>query len=58
MKNITAFKDCTKCQFFEQIDKYNMHCKARDKKYMYGQTVPCEDFKKSDQKKGEKTDEH
>ena len=43
MTNITACKDCKDCKYFEMIDKFYMKCNARDKKYMYGQTVPCED---------------
>ena len=54
-KTITAYKDCLKCANFAPIDKYNMQCKARDKKYLYGQSVPCDDkmIKKSKGKNDE-----
>ena len=54
-KTITAYKDCLKCANFAPIDKFNMQCKARDKKYLYGQAVPCDD--KITEKRKEKTDE-
>ncbi len=57
-KTITAYKNCKGCMHFEMIDKFYMHCKARDKKYMYGQSVPCDDKDKNNKKKKEsKTDE-
>ena len=43
MSNIVACKDCKNCKYFEMLDKYYMGCHARNKKYMYGQWVPCED---------------
>lgn len=49
-KTITAYKDCKGCIYLGEIDKYYMHCKIRDKKYMYGQSVPCDD-KEVDNKK-------
>lgn len=45
---IVAGKDCSDCIFYEKIDKFYSHCSARDKKYHYGQWVPCEDKKTSD----------
>ena len=54
-KTITAYKDCLNCANFAQIDKFNMHCKARDKKYLYGQAVPCDD--KIEEKHKGKNDE-
>ena len=57
-KTITAYKDCKECVYLERIDPYYMHCKVRDKKYMYGQSVPCDDKEKSNKKeKGEKKNE-
>lgn len=57
-KMITAYKDCLKCANFAPIDKYNMQCTARDKKYLYGQSVPCDDRieEKSKGKKNEVQD--
>lgn len=53
---ITAYKDCQNCQYFVQIDKYYMTCIARNKKYMYGQSVPCNNkVKVTKSKKKEKT---
>ena len=48
---ITACKDCKNCKHFEMLDKFYMKCHARDKKYMYGQSVPCEDKEKTTKKK-------
>ena len=31
--------------YFTMLDKFHMTCLARDKKYMYGQAVPCDDKK-------------
>ena len=45
---IVAGKDCQSCIYNEPIDKFYNHCKARDKKYHYGQWVPCEDKRESD----------
>ena len=45
MKTITACKDCKDCMYFTMLDKFHMTCLARDKKYMYGQAVPCDDKK-------------
>lgn len=42
---IIAYKECTNCMHFNAIDKYYMKCTARNKKYLYGQWVPCEDKK-------------
>lgn len=55
-KTITAYKDCKGCIHLEEIDKYYMHCKARDKKYMYGQSIPCDDKEKNNKKKENKKD--
>lgn len=55
-KTITACKDCKGCIYFEMIDKFYMHCKVRDKKYMYGQSIPCEDKEKNNKKKESKND--
>ena len=40
---ITACKDCQDCKYFEMLDKFYMRCHARDKRYHYGQWVPCDD---------------
>lgn len=45
---IIAYKECTNCMHFNAIDKYYMKCTARNKKYLYGQWVPCEDKKPLD----------
>lgn len=42
---IVAGKDCQDCIYYEPIDKFYNKCTARDKKYHYGQWVPCEDKK-------------
>ena len=42
---IVAGKECQDCIYYSQIDKFYSHCSARDKKYHYGQWVPCEDKK-------------
>ena len=57
MGTITAYKDCKNCKYLEVIDKFYMHCTARDKKYMYGQAVPCEDKEKTTKKKEKQTHE-
>ena len=51
---ITACKDCANCKHFEMLDKFYMMCHAREKKYMYGQSVPCNDKEKITKKKKEK----
>lgn len=51
---ITAYKDCQNCQYFVQVDKFYMNCIARNKKYMYGQSVPCSDKVVTKSKKKEK----
>lgn len=43
---------CENCKYGE-IDKSNkakwiITCNARDKKYIYGQRVPCDDFEKKE----------
>lgn len=40
---ITAGKECEDCRYYEPIDKFYSRCTARDKKYHYGQWVPCND---------------
>lgn len=45
---ITAGKDCIDCIYYEPIDKFYSRCTARDKRYHYGQWVPCNDKKSSD----------
>ena len=45
MKTITAYKDCKGCMYFTMLDKFHMTCLARNKKYTYGQAVPCDDKK-------------
>ena len=40
---ITAGKECEDCRYYEPIDKFYSKCTARDKKYHYGQWVPCND---------------
>lgn len=40
---IVACKDCSDCKYFEMLDKFYMRCHARDKRYHYGQWVPCDD---------------
>lgn len=42
---IVAYKECQDCIYYSPIDKFYCHCSARDKKYHYGQWVPCEDKK-------------
>ena len=42
---IVAGKDCQDCIYYEPIDKFYNKCTARDKRYCYGQWVPCEDKK-------------
>ena len=42
---IVAYKECQDCVYYSPIDKFYCHCSARDKKYHYGQWVPCEDKK-------------
>jgi len=42
---IVAGKECQDCIYYSQIDKFYSHCSARNKKYHYGQWVPCEDKK-------------
>lgn len=45
---ILAYKECEDCIYFQKIDKFNMICQKREKKYLYGQWVPCEDKKPLD----------
>lgn len=45
---IVAYKECQDCIYYSPIDKFYCHCSARDKKYHYGQWVPCEDKKPLD----------
>lgn len=45
---IVAGKDCQDCIYYEPIDKFYNKCTARNKKYHYGQWVPCEDKKPLD----------
>ena len=45
---ILAYKECEDCIYFQKIDKFNMICQKREKKYLYGQWVPCEDKKTLD----------
>ena len=45
---IVAGKECQDCIYYSQIDKFYSHCSARNKKYHYGQWVPCEDKKPLD----------
>jgi len=46
---IIAGKDCDKCQYSLINDssksKVVIYCKARDKTYIWGQSIPCEDKK-------------
>ena len=45
---IVAGKECQDCIYYSQIDKFYSHCSARNKRYHYGQWVPCEDKKPLD----------
>lgn len=43
---------CDKCKFgeidYSDKSRIIVYCKARDKKYFYGQRVPCEDYEKKE----------
>ena len=45
--NIINTADCVNCVYctVEEVDKAHIyvHCDKREKKYFWGQTVPCED---------------
>lgn len=42
-------KDCEDCEF-ATFDGNKVLCEVREKKYYYGQCIPCEDKKKKDNK--------
>lgn len=44
---ITAGKDCRDCKHCT-FDNMKVHCAARDKQYVYGMKVPCEDKEEKD----------
>lgn len=52
--NTINTSECSKCQFctLDETDKKRIvvHCSARDKDYMYGQRIPCDDMKKKGKK--------
>lgn len=35
--------DCTNCKFYSSPNNHTVICKARNKKYFYGQSIPCVD---------------
>lgn len=37
--------DCRNCVYMNEIDKLHIVCKARNKTYVYGQSIICEDRK-------------
>lgn len=44
-KFITCGRDCEGCKYAMFMSDGNViMCAARDKKYYYGQKVPCEDY--------------
>lgn len=50
IKTITAGSECVGCKFYtlDESDKSKLKvkCAARDKEYMYGQRISCEDKEK------------
>ena len=58
MNMIIAGHDCKKCIHYKETEESNFKitCLAKNKKYFYGQRIPCEEREINNELKDKKTD--